>query len=179
MISKAKDLFIQNKSGVVFMAKMIAIYSLLTGLYTWVLSPHTAIDRLLIQEIINQGVWVLHTLGYETLQDYTPGLYLMGIVNTSGVIIGGPCDGLSLFILYATFILAFTGKWWMKMLFIGVGIGIIHTLNVLRVVALAVIVLYAPDQLDFHHSYTFTLFVYGVVFAFWMLRIKIYQWIKK
>ena len=67
----------------------------------------------------------------------------------------------------------------MKGLSILLGIGLIHALNVSRVVALALIVVYAPDQLDFHHSYTFTLFVYGVVFLLWILRIKIYKWIKK
>tara|TARA_R110002049_G_scaffold41162_9_gene124386 strand:- start:5209 stop:5748 length:540 start_codon:yes stop_codon:yes gene_type:complete len=179
MAGNIKAVLRKNKSGVIFMLKMVGFYGALLGVYEWYLSPYTNIDYLLIQQIISQGEWVLQTLGYEILPSSAFEPNLMGIVNTSGVIIGGPCDGLSLFILYSTFVLAFTGKWWMKGISIIIGIGVIHILNVLRVVALAMVVMYAPDQLDFHHSYTFTLFVYGVVFALWMLRIKVYQWIRK
>src|SRR5690606_9841133 len=101
--------------------------------------------------------------------------YHMGIEGTLGVVIGNPCDGLSLFILFSAFLIVFEGKWWFKAIFIIVGIVLIHFLNVVRVIALAVIVKYSPESLDFHHSYTFTLFVYLCIFLLWMLRIKIYK----
>lgn len=179
MTENIKETFSKNKSGLIFMLKMVGFYGSLLGIYEWYISPYSNIDYLLIQQIISQGEWVLQGLSYETITPSEMEPNLMGIINTSGVIIGGPCDGLTLFILYSTFILAFNGKWWMKIIFLVLGIVIIHFLNVLRVVALAVIVKNAPDHLDFHHSYTFTLFVYGVVFTLWMLRIKTYQWIKK
>jgi len=179
MLAKLIHTIKQQKSGIIFMSKMVLIYAILAGIYDWYLVPHTQIDFYLIQEIINHSESLLRTLGYDLIKKSTLYPNLMGIKNSSGVIIGGPCDGLSLFILYSTFIFAFKGKWWMKIASIFIGVGIIHALNVLRVVSLALIVVYAPDQLDFHHSYTFTLFVYGVVFGLWMLRIKVYKWIKK
>ncbi|MBR9832577.1 exosortase family protein XrtF [bacterium] len=179
MQSNLKLVYQQNKEGFRFILKMIAIYAILSALYHWGLSPYTSIDSELIHIIIAQSEWILSGLGYELISNPSQAQFLMGIQGSSGVIIGGPCDGLSLFILYATFIFSFHGRWWMKGLSIAVGVIIIHSLNVLRVTALALIVVYAPDQLDFHHSYTFTLFVYGIVFLLWMWRIKIYQWIKK
>ena len=179
MLSKLKDTYFQNKQGFHFIFKMVLAYGILSAIYEWVLSPYTSIDSGLIHIIIAQSEWILRWMGYELMHTPSQTQFLMGIQGSSGVIIGGPCDGLSLFILYATFILSFKGLWWMKGLSIAVGVIIIHSLNVLRVTALALIVVYAPDQLDFHHSYTFTLFVYGIVFLLWIWRIKIYKWIKK
>lgn len=179
MLPNLKEKLSKQRSGIIFMVKMVLSYSILLGIYEWYLSPHTRIDFYIIQQIISQGEWILNILGYSTLNSDLNNPNLMGVSNSTGVIIGGPCDGLSLFILYSTFILSFSGKWWTKGISIIIGVGIIHLLNVLRVVALALIVVYAPSQLDFHHSYTFTLFVYGVVFSLWILRIKIYKWTQK
>lgn len=179
MFTKLLATIKQQKNGIIFMSKMVLFYAILAGIYEWILIPYTQLDFYLIQTIITHSEILLQFLGYDLIEKSTLFPNLIGIKNSSGVIIGGPCDGLSLFILFSTFIFAFSGKWWMKIVSIVTGISIIHTLNVFRVVALALIVVNAPEQLDFHHSYTFTLFVYGVVFGLWMLRIKVYQWIKK
>ena len=165
----------QNKGAIFFIAKMLGIYFLLQVTYDKLLSPNTTIDSWLIDLIISQVEWILTTLDYALLipdPQYTSHL---GIFGTSGVVVGNPCDGLSLFILFASFLMVFNGKWWFKLIYIVLGIGLIHFLNVLRVLALALIVKYSPESLDFHHSYTFTLFIYLIIFLFWMLRIKIYQ----
>ncbi|MEX2379242.1 MAG: archaeosortase/exosortase family protein, partial [Vicingaceae bacterium] len=125
--------------------------------------------------IIDTAEYGLVLLGYDLIASNSLYQYHMGIANTSGVIIGNPCDGLSLFILFTAFVAVFKGKWWFKAIFILLGILLIHILNVIRVIGLALVVKYAPDSLDFHHSYTFTLFVYAFIFLLWMFRIKVYQ----
>lgn len=160
------------------MGKFALIFFLFQLAYDYVLSPYTNIDAALINLIIHQTEAILQFSGYPILENTGEYLYHTGIANTSGVIIGGPCDGLNLFLLYATFILSFKGKWWAKSLWVLSGILIIHILNILRVSALALIVLYAPDQLDFHHSYTFTLAIYVIIFGLWMLRVKTYKVLK-
>jgi exosortase family protein XrtF len=165
----------ENKKAVIFVASMLGIYLVLQFTYDYAISPNTSIDSKLIGLIISQAEIILQFLGYELLMpDPQYGAH-MGIQGTSGVVIGNPCDGLSLFILFTSFLIVFSGKWWFKVIYILLGIGLIHLLNVLRVVALALIVRYSPESLDFHHSYTFTLFIYGVIFLVWMLRIKLFK----
>lgn len=165
----------QNKKAILFVGSMLGIYLVLQSLYDYVISPNTSVDSNLIGLIIVQSEAILEFLNYELL---TPNPIYgdhMGIKDTPGVIIGTPCDGLSLFILFTSFLIVFSGKWWFKIVYILLGIGLIHFLNVLRVVALSLIVKYSPESLDFHHSYTFTLVIYAIIFMAWMLRIKIYS----
>ena len=154
---------------------MLGIYIALQTLYDYVISPYTSVDANLIDLIISQSEGILQWMGYE-LRTPNP-IYTdhMGVKDTPGVIIGTPCDGLSLFILFTSFLLVFSGKWWFKIIYVLLGVGLIHSLNVLRVVALALVVKYSPESLDFHHSYTFTLFIYSIIFLVWMMRIKIYS----
>ena len=164
-----------NKKAVLFVSKLIGIYLLFQFIYDYVLSPYTEVDHWLINSIVSTSESIIQFLGYNLMQTNGIYEYHLGIEGTSGVVIGNPCDGLSLFILYLAFILVFTGKWYVKLLFILPGILLIHMLNVLRIVALALIVRYYPDTLDFHHSYTFTLIVYAFIFALWAIRIKVFQ----
>jgi len=154
---------------------MLGLYLLLQGLYDYFLSPKTSIDTILIELLISQSENVLTALNYNLLEPNPIYVNHLGISGTSGVIIGNPCDGLSLFILYISFILIFKGKWWFKIIAIGIGVSLIHILNLIRIISLALIVKYYPNWLDFHHSYTFTLIIYACIFILWLLRVKIYQ----
>ncbi len=165
----------QNKKAVLFVLSMLGIYFGLQFAYDYGISPNTEVDSKLIGLIISQAESILQFSGYELLSPNPIYTGHMGIEDTSGVVIGNPCDGLSLFILFTSFLVVFSGKWWFKIIYILLGIGLIHFLNVLRVVALALIVKYSPESLDFHHSYTFTLFIYSIIFLVWMIRIKIYS----
>ncbi|MFT6167653.1 MAG: exosortase family protein XrtF [Vicingaceae bacterium] len=165
----------QNKKAILFVVSMLGIYLALQFLYDYVISPNTEVDSKLIGLIISQSESILQVLGYELLAPNPIYTAHMGIKDTVGVVIGNPCDGLSLFILFTSFLVVFSGKWWFKVIYILLGVGLIHFLNVFRVVALAIIVKYYPETLDFHHSYTFTLFIYSIIFLVWMLRIKIYS----
>lgn len=169
----------QNKEPILFIAKFLFIYFGLTLFYDFYIDPETTIDESLIYIIIEQSEAVLRILGYDLLPSNSLYTFHFGISGTSGVIIGPPCNGISLFILYLTFIFVFKGKLAYKLLFGALGISIIHLLNLLRVIALAFVVLHYPEMLDFHHKYTFTLFVYVMVFLMWFLRIKIYKTFKK
>lgn len=175
MIEKIKAWFTKNAKPISFVLKMLGIYLSLQLIYDYLLTPYTSLDFWLINSIIDTAEYGLTSLGYELIPKNSLYQYHMGIQGTTGVVIGNPCDGLSLFILYSAFILVFKGKWWVKMLFVVLGITLIHFLNVIRVIGLALVVKYSPGSLDFHHSYTFTLFVYLFIFLLWMLRIKLFQ----
>lgn len=99
----------------------------------------------------------------------------VGIENSSGVLIGPPCNAFSLFILYGGFLLAFPGQWKRKLLFLLSGILLIHLLNLARVVALILLAYHNPAVLEFNHSYTFTLIIYVCIFVLWMYWINLYS----
>ena len=96
----------------------------------------------------------------------------MGIDGTHGVLIGAPCNGLNLFALFAGFIIIFPGKIIQKLIFIPIGILIIHVINIFRLVALALVVLYKPESLEFNHKYTFTIVVYAFIFVMWIIWVN-------
>ncbi|MBK9536974.1 MAG: hypothetical protein IPO10_17715 [Flavobacteriales bacterium] len=50
---------------------------------------------------------------------------------------------------------------------------IIHLINVLRIIALSIIVTINYELLNFNHDYTFYVVVYGCVFILW------YVWVKR
>ena len=41
--------------------------------------------------------------------------------------------------------------------------------NAFRIICLLMIQLYWPSALEFNHDYTFTVFVYSIIFALWYL----------
>ena len=118
--------------------------------------------------IVSQDI--LEILGYTV---YTDGVRTIWIEGSSGLWIGDSCNAVVLVALYAGFIIAFPGKILPKLLFLFLGALAILLLNVLRIVALAIIDIYSRTWTEFNHSYTFTILMYGFIFFIW------YLWVKK
>jgi len=141
--------------------------------YEFYIKKHTHVDLNFIRIIIRSSDTILHWFGYDTYTrlgdtDY-PGL---GIDGSNGVWVGASCNALTLFCLFAVFILAYPGHQKSKIWFVPLGILTIHILNVLRVVALSLISKYKEEYLDFNHTYTFTFIIYCYIFFLWMLWVN-------
>lgn len=93
--------------------------------------------------------------------------------NQVGVWVGDECNGFKLFSIFSIFIIAFPGPWKKKMWFIPTGLVLIHLANIIRVMLLVWVFEHYPDSLDFNHNYTFTIFVYSIIFILW------WWWAKK
>ncbi len=138
-------------------------------LYELVIKPYTTIDEKLISVIISQSAFLLKTLGYTTYQAVEEeGIQLLGIDGAHPIWIGSPCNAFTLFAFFSLFIIAFPGRVKNKLWFIPMGILIIHLANLIRVMSLTLINYYNPEYLEFNHTYTFTIFVYGIIFCLWM-----------
>ena len=98
---------------------------------------------------------------------------ILGYPYSHGVWIGEPCNGIKIFGLFTIFILSFKGDIKRKIIFIPIGIAILHFLNILRIAILTYISATNPFVLDFNHNITFQLFIYGSMLALW------YLWITK
>jgi len=163
-----KKLTPQDKFISTFILKGVGLYLLWFLLYdNWLLKDGWA-DHFLIDHLVKSTAFLLQLLGY-TIFSYADAV---GIDGTHGVLIGVPCNGLSLFALFAGFIIIFPGKMKYKLFFIPIGIFIIHIINIFRLVGLALVVQYQPESLEFNHKYTFTVIVYALIFSLWILWVN-------
>lgn len=149
------------------------LYLSLYFIHQFLIKRYTAYDQKFIGFIILNAEAILNALGYKTftvLQDRD--MQVIGIDGSNGVWVGSNCNAISLFSLFSVFIIAYPRphkhKWW----FIPVGILLIHFINVIRVVALAIIAKSSPAYLDFNHTYTFTFFVYTFIFLLWIIWVN-------
>lgn len=150
-----------------------SLYFILYLIYQFIVKKYTFYDQKFIGLIIESADQLLHLLGYKTfkvLQDLD--YQVIGIDGSNGVWIGSNCNAIKLFGLFTVFIIAYPGAFKNKIRFIPAGIILIHLLNILRVAALAIIANAYPQYLDFNHTYTFTLIVYGFIFGLWMLWVN-------
>ena len=158
-----------NKALIRFLVSALIIYILWYVIYELWLHPWNKLDLLVINNLISLSSGILSLAGYDLIDfPYNESLRTMGIDGTHGLWIGDPCSGLTLFALFAGFIIAYPGrkvKW--KLLYIPLGLISIHLLNVVRIIALSLITYYAPESLDFNHTYTFTILIYSYVFFLW------------
>lgn len=144
-------------------------------LYEWLIHPWGKLDQLVINSSSNIALAFLQLLGYTTFVGPSETIRTIGIDGTHGLWIGDPCNGLTLFALFTSFILAFPGAIRHKFWFIPLGILLIHFINCIRITALCIIVLYKPSWLEFNHTYLFQILIYLFIFGLWWLWIKRYS----
>jgi exosortase family protein XrtF len=169
--SKFTSFLQKNSLLFIFLSRLGAVYLLWLFIYDLQLINTKPLDQFLIQNLIDTCVITMQQFGFEMFES---GSRYVGIQDSSGVEIGPPCNAFSLFVLYTSIIVAFPGKWRLKLLFVVCGVFIIHLLNVIRVILLVYLAKFNPAVLAFNHSYTFTLVVYGCIFVMWMVWIKHY-----
>jgi exosortase family protein XrtF len=163
------------KELIVFLVKCVLLYALWLLLRKYIFFPESATDKFLISQITRSTAFILNLLGYETYIDNT----YVGIAENPGVSIAFNCNGISLMYLFVSFILAFSGKWKHKLIFIPIGLLIIHIFNIIRTALLAIIIVYKPNWTEFNHKYTFTATIYIVIFILWVIWVNYFSTSKK
>lgn len=158
-----------------FLSVGLVLYLIWLAVYEWVIHPAGWVDEAVIRNSLDVSQWMLEVFGYEVARS---GNRLMHIKGTPGLFIGDSCNGISLFALFSIFIIAFPGKWICKIFFIPIGILLIHFMNILRIVALALIETVSYEWTEFNHTYTFTLLMYLFIFGLWLFWINKFSGIK-
>ena len=168
MLNKLK----QNKFQY-FIVKAAFLYGSCYFLYEFILKHLTKGDQLFVRQIINLCQWILEHMGYKTFASAEVNdVQVFGIDGSNGVWIGGPCNGITLMFLFAIFVIAYPGSIKNKLWYVPLGILIVHSINIIRIIALALISYYNYEYLDFNHTYTFTFLAYSAVFGLWMLWVN-------
>ncbi len=168
MLQKLK----QNKFQY-FIIKATLLYGSCYFLYEFILKRLTKGDQLFVRQIINLCTWIFDIMGYKTFASKEVNDFqVFGIDGSNGVWIGGPCNGITLMFLFAIFVIAYPGNVKNKLWYVSLGILIVHTINIIRIIALALIAKYDYTYLDFNHTYTFTFLAYSAVFGLWMIWVN-------
>jgi exosortase family protein XrtF len=150
-------------------------------LYYFLIKPYTNWDYYLNYSLVLISDQLFNWFGITTLIELESDHVILSVYGSDqrGVWIGDECNGFKLFSIFAIFILAFPGQLKSKLWFIPLGIVLIHTANLIRVMCLLIIAEKYPAFLDFNHLYTFTIFVYSIIFLLWLWWVKKYGHVKK
>lgn len=79
------------------------------------------------------------------------------------------CNAISVIILFASFIFAFSAKFKNTFLFILFGSVIVFILNIFRIALLTLGIYNYPEYEEFLHNIVFPVVIYGVVFVLWIV----------
>lgn len=164
------------KRNYVFVGVGVTLYLIWLIVYQYVIKIYTVWDFELNYNIVEISNFWLNSFGIPSYIDVESD-HIMLLKDTgynAGVWVGDNCNGFKLFSIFSIFLLAYPGSSWSKLWYIPLGIILIHLANIVRIMALFIISDHHPEWLDFNHLYTFTAFVYGVIFLLWIVWIKRY-----
>ncbi|MVO08615.1 exosortase family protein XrtF [Flavobacterium sp. TP390] len=169
-----KSLFVEYKPFLVFLAKFLLFYIFFTFLYQMYLSgfdtAQNEIDEISVS-VANQTKAFLTFFGQEATilkNPNDPSLKILYKGKYVSRMIEG-CNAISVIILFAAFVFAFSVKFKRTFLYILLGGLVIHILNVVRIALLTYALYYYPAYEALLHGTVFPLFIYGVVFLLWVL----------
>lgn len=176
----------QHKPFFVFLLKFILFYLVFTMLYKFYLNQFNiqnnevdGITKFVSQQTKN----VLVFFGKETTivaHELEPSYKIIYQNKYLARIIEG-CNAISVVILFASFVFAFSSTFKKTILFIVVGATLIFGLNILRIVFLTVVLYNFPEHQHFLHNIVFPLIIYGIVFVlwiFWVIKFSGYAKVK-
>lgn len=175
-----KNTIRQNKPFFKFLIKFLLFYVVFTFLYKAFLFQYdiekneidfftnqVAVQTFEFMNLFSDNVLIANNLREPAVNFYYKEQLIARIVEG--------CNAISVMILFASFIFAFSTKWKKTFLYIAIGIFIIHLLNVTRITLLIFALYYYPSQKELLHDVVFPLFIYGVVFILWVLWVTKYS----
>jgi exosortase family protein XrtF len=170
-----KKYLVLYKPFLLFLGTFFFTYLLLTFLYQFFLDSYgngkvDAITRLVAQntETVLSGFdkdVLIKESNKEPL--FTLYFHQKGMLR----IVEG-CNGISLIILFVSFVVAFSGSLKNTLLFVFGGSLLIYILNILRIAVLIILLYRFPSQLHLLHGVLFPLVIYGLVFILWIVWVN-------
>ncbi|MEO8933394.1 MAG: exosortase family protein XrtF [Xanthomarina sp.] len=172
-----KELILKYKAVIKFILTFLLVYAVLTFLYTVYLeygSSKTYYPDYITNLVAKQSKELLEVLGYKTQitpHPHEPSMKL--IVNNKYLarVIEG-CNAVSVIILFASFIIAFSGRLKTTVLYILLGSVLIYITNLLRIVILTIGLYHYPWREHVLHTVIFPAIIYGMVCMLWLFWIS-------
>lgn len=163
-----------------FLGKFFFTYLLLIVIYQFFLSrydPNKFETDGMTQLVANQVEDVLvlfdYTVGQRPSQSEPSVLILINEKPIVRIVEG--CNAISIMILFAAFIVAFSSKFINTFGYIITGILAIHILNIVRIALLIIGIINYPQYENLLHGVIFPLIIYGFVFLLWVIWVNKFQ----
>ena len=161
-----------------FIVKSVACVALWRLLYTYILAPIHFPDKILTK-IIGKGTIVfINLFSNPSLKkayciDSRDIREVILVRNNHAILrIGDACNGLELMLIYAGVIALLPGKPSIKTIYICLGIVGLMIANMIRCAGLEWVYEFYRPMFDTTHHYLFTLVMYVLIFAGWVLYIN-------
>lgn len=172
-ISELKSLLLQHKLFFKFLIKFLLFYAVFTFIYKFYLNQFNPS----LNEVDSISVFVahntndlLHLFNHDSklvTHEFEPSIKIFYKGEYVSRIIEG-CNAISVIILFAAFIFAFSSNVKRTFLYIVLGTLLIYCLNIVRIALLTYSLYYYPEYEELLHGTIFPLFIYGVVFLLWV-----------
>ena len=169
-----KNNFSRYKPFFTFLLKFLLFYVVFTFVYKMYLNQYDVANNQVdfFTEVVAKQTEKLMDIFVENTKslphDFEPSIKIFYNDKYVARIIEG-CNAISVMILFAAFIFAFSTQWKKTGLYIILGIILIHILNIIRIALLSYALYNYPEYEEILHGTIFPLFIYGVVFLLWIL----------
>lgn len=179
-----KELFVKYKTVVKFVLTFLLVYagfSLLYHFYLELSDGSTYYPDYLTHLVAKQTEDLINSLGYNaqtlphpnepSMQVYVNGQYLARVVEG--------CNAASVIILFASFVVAFSGKAKTTAVFVLAGSVLIYAANLLRIALFTIAIYHYPEQQAVLHDVVFPATIYGFVFLLWVFWVNRFSNLKQ
>jgi exosortase family protein XrtF len=172
-----KSLFIKYKSVVRFVLLFLGTYLLLLFLYSLYLSASKGGNYqpdFITNLVANQSKAIISSFGYlAEVVPHSSKTSMQLVINNQYLaeIIEG-CNGISVIILFISFIIAFAKKFKKTFFYLLAGCVLIYGVNLIRIAILAIALYKYPQYQEFLHGIVFPSIIYGMVFLLWVYWVR-------
>ena len=129
----------------------------------------TELEQFMAVQVFIPSSWIVeHIIGYDIRTLNTT----MYFPNNNWLEVNGSCSGLKQFYQWIILMVLFPGPWKQKLWYIPMGIVVIHLINIMRIVILAIIMEVAPDYWHISHDWILRPFFYVVIFVMWVIWVE-------
>lgn len=176
----------KRKTIIKFLVKFFVAYFVLLGIYSIYLNQTQQKGDVfscapITKTVANHTQQLAKFLGYNTrIEDHEDELsikFYVGNIYAARIIEG--CNSISIIILFLSFIIAFSGNLKATIIFGVVGTIVIYSVNIVRVMALSMLMYKYPQYQEFLHGILFPVIIYGTVFLLWIIWVNKFSYLKK
>lgn len=164
----------QHKPFFLFLLKFVLFYLIFTLIYKYYLNQFNAekkeIDGI-TEFVAHQTKKTLVFFGKDCeirKHEFEASYKIIYFGKYLARIIEG-CNAISVIILFASFVFAFSSKFKRTLLYILFGSGLIFLLNIFRIALLTIGLYNYPEYEEVLHNVVFPVIIYGIVFVLWII----------
>ncbi len=169
-----KSIYAQNKPFFNFLIKFLAFYMSLALLYKLFINQFD-VDNFeldtITKAVSSQTVGVMQFFDMNVQEYPHESEASMRIVYNDKYVVRiiEGCNAMSVIILFAAFVFAFSNGFKKTFFYIAIGSVLIYLLNIARIGFLIYALYYYPQYQEFLHGTVFPLLIYGFVFFLWIM----------